>query len=194
MKVLVGAVAIAIASVITVGALVGDQLEQRLAGAGQELQTAVAVAGHLQVAITTLTENDIIRNREEIFHRITDLREQTDRIAIALSSLENKGLDVKGLNDRDRVVFLNFVSSATNKVWPPEATIDIASIRLSYLLLQKNLLYTANNYESLLKEFRPSLNPSNQRRLGNARSDLTINLGQLVEFSGFVMKIAYSTG
>jgi hypothetical protein len=52
--------------------------------------------------------------REEIFHRITDLQEQTDRIAIALSSLENKGLDVKGLSDRDRVVFHNFVSSATN--------------------------------------------------------------------------------
>jgi ABC-type antimicrobial peptide transport system permease subunit len=194
MKALMGAAAIAVASVITVGALVGDQLEQRLAGAGKELQSAVAVAGQLQIAITTLTESDVVRNKEEISRRIVDLKEQTDRIGVPLSSLENKGLELKGLNDRDRVVFLNFVSSATNKVLSPDAIIDIESIRQSYFLLQKNLLFAAYNYEGLLKEFRPSLSPFSQRRLGLARSDLTISLGQLVEFSGFVMKMAYAMG
>jgi hypothetical protein len=61
-------------------------------------------------------------------------------------------------------------------------------------VLQKNLLSAAYNYEGLLKEFRPNLNPFSQRRLGLARSDLTISLGQLVEFSGFVMKMAYAMG
>jgi hypothetical protein len=157
MKVLMGAAAIAVASVIAVGALVGDQLEQRLPGAGQELEKAVAVAGQLQVAITTLTENDVLRNREEIFRRISDLQEQTNRIAVALNSLENKGLDLKGLSDSDRVIFINFASSATNKIFVNEGSIDIESIRLSYSVLQKNLMSSAYIYEGLLKEFRPSL-------------------------------------
>jgi hypothetical protein len=194
MKVILGGAAIAVASVITVGALVGDQLEQRLGGAEQELQNAVAVAGQVQIVITTLTENDVLRNREEIYHRLVDLREQTDRIDVALSTLDSRGLDIKGLSDRDRVLFLNFVSSATNKVWSAEGTIDAQSIRLSYSVLHKNLLLAASNYETVLKEFRPTLNSFAQRRLGIAKSDLTISLGQLVEFSGFVSKMAYSMG
>jgi hypothetical protein len=194
MKVLMGAAAIAVAWAIAVSALVGDQLEQRLAGAGQELQKAVSVAGQLQVAITTLTESDVLRNREEIFRRISDLREQTDRIAVTLGSLENKSLDVKGLSNSDRAIFINFVSSATNKIYVNEGSIDLESIRVSYLVLQKNLMSAAYTYEGLVKEFRPSLNLFAQRRLGLARSDLTISLGQLVEFSGFVMKMAYAMG
>jgi hypothetical protein len=193
MKVSLGAAAIiVVVSAMTVGALVGDQLEQRLGGAGTELQNAVAVAGRVQIAITTLTENDVLKNREEILHRLVDLREQVDRIGVAFSSFDTRPFDVKLLDDSERVVFLNFLSSATNKVVMGQSNIDVETIRAGYSILQKNLSLYISNYEVLLKEFRPSLNPFAQRRLGSARADLTISLGQLVQFSGFVQKMAYA--
>jgi hypothetical protein len=115
-----------------------------------------------------------------------------DRIGIAFSTLDARPFNVKLLDDSERVVFLNFLSSAKNKVMMGQSNIDVETIRASYAILQKNLLLYISTYEILLKEFRPSLNPFAQRRLGSARADLTIGVGQLVQFSGFVQKITYA--
>jgi hypothetical protein len=192
MKTVAAGLALIITYVISVGGFLDDQIEQRLGKFGVELRNSVATAGELQIFITRLTqtEADVVRHRNEILRRLVDLREQVEQITLALALMDIKPLSVKGLDDRERIMFVNWVSSATNRDYSKDNAFDVSTIKYSYSILEKNLIVMISNYEKAIKEFRGGLNPFAQRQFGVAGADLTISVGELVQFAGFISRMA----
>jgi len=185
--------AVAVSLIVSAFAFVGDQLDLKLGLLGTELQQAVKIAGEAQIIITTNDPQDLIRQRDEIVGRLVRVVEQSDRISQALSKMKdnNVPLLLANLTPDDKLAFERLLSNYLRHIVVLSEKFDVETATQVYSGVSNGLVQNIREYEIILTQLKgvPSIFTLNQ--IGFARANLTISIGQLVEYSGYIQRLAY---